>query len=441
MVLPIDIVTSLSKRLHSATHAESPTTSVACSDTLEKFRRLLKIGVPRDQVRRGMIQEGLNPGDLLGTSSDVPSSTATMMSSRDSNSDKKVRRKMFATLFPRSRTLPLGTSTEPTIWTRTLDAVDSICISSDTADSFDRSFAKCELSASASISFRRRSSAVSSTPDANIGIIDRGRAQNIAILLRGVKLSNDEWRRLILDFSADQVPFGTMKMLLQLWPSSTELKSICEYSQDPDTRKLGLADQFFYDLRDIPRLQQKLSCLVIKHSLPERMQELDDGAPSLIAGTIGFNVQTLSRFQQVKAFDDSQVTFLKRDVADIARFPKEIDLFRRIAKISVASLLSERAALDDTLKELYTEIQEVGDEKLKQELDMTQQLMRHFADEAHAKMSGLLVVMEQLNVAVTELHRYWEEDQGTPTDDIFAHIINFVDAFERETSVVTQQHP
>lgn len=103
-------------------------------------------------------------------------------------------------------------------------------------------------------------------------LLDLTRAQNVSIVLTRIKVPFPELRTAILQCDEDKLTIDHLKSIKNCLPTTEELELVRDY--DGDIGSLSKADQFFKEMLGIPRLAERLACMVYMRKFELDLEEL-----------------------------------------------------------------------------------------------------------------------------------------------------------------------
>ncbi|KAL6068783.1 Protein diaphanous 1 [Balamuthia mandrillaris] len=106
----------------------------------------------------------------------------------------------------------------------------------------------------------------------SVSVLDLQRANNVGILLAKFEVGFEQLKGCILNCDEKILTLDTCRSLVRLAPTKDEIELLTQFKGDKN--KLGMAEQFFLLIMDIPRLKERLQCFVYKKEFAERLQEL-----------------------------------------------------------------------------------------------------------------------------------------------------------------------
>ncbi|KAJ3280744.1 hypothetical protein HK104_000433, partial [Borealophlyctis nickersoniae] len=105
-----------------------------------------------------------------------------------------------------------------------------------------------------------------------IQLIERKRAQNMGIMLGGIRLSYPAIRNAILSFDGNVLSVERLQMLRQWAPTEEECDIVRAY--EGDFEELGSAERYIREVMDVPRLAHRLDCMLFWKTFDEEMEEV-----------------------------------------------------------------------------------------------------------------------------------------------------------------------
>ncbi|CAJ0645500.1 437_t:CDS:2, partial [Entrophospora sp. SA101] len=105
-----------------------------------------------------------------------------------------------------------------------------------------------------------------------ITLLDFSRANNIAIMLSKVKMSYSEIRDAILEIDDEKLSIENLKSIKKYVPTLQEQNLINQYTGD--LLALGNAENYFKNIIMIPRLAERLTCMIFRRKFENKVQKL-----------------------------------------------------------------------------------------------------------------------------------------------------------------------
>lgn len=103
-------------------------------------------------------------------------------------------------------------------------------------------------------------------------LLDLTRAQNVSIVLTRIKLPFPELRTALLQCDESKLSLDNLKSIRSCLPTAEELSLVRDY--DGDISALSKADQFFHEVLGIPRLAERLGCMIYMRKFELELEEL-----------------------------------------------------------------------------------------------------------------------------------------------------------------------
>ncbi|KAJ3031590.1 hypothetical protein HK097_005432, partial [Rhizophlyctis rosea] len=116
-----------------------------------------------------------------------------------------------------------------------------------------------------------------------ISLIERKRAQNMGIMLGGLRLSYPTIRVAIVNLDDRLLSVERLQRLRQWAPTEEECDIVRAWEGQVD--ELGAAEKYIREVMDIPRLAQRLDCMVFWKTFEEEMEEVVPDLDTLLAAT------------------------------------------------------------------------------------------------------------------------------------------------------------
>ncbi|SPO21738.1 related to Diaphanous protein homolog 1 [Ustilago trichophora] len=103
-------------------------------------------------------------------------------------------------------------------------------------------------------------------------LLDLTRAQNVSIVLTRIKVPFPELRTALLQCDETKLTVDNLRSIKSCLPTTEELELVRDY--DGDVGSLSKADQFFKEMLGIPRLSERLACMVYMRKFELDLEEL-----------------------------------------------------------------------------------------------------------------------------------------------------------------------
>ncbi|RHY27073.1 hypothetical protein DYB32_007069 [Aphanomyces invadans] len=291
--------------------APAPIAAPVAEDPPEmaKYKKLLKMGMPLQQVQLKMQAEGLNPALLDGTSSTLPVPNGVTNAPpkqvdlsqilKKSNSVKKPgtclhrHSEAYSFVVADEPVLPKKESVKPNVdmralfWTRIpVNVVQSTVWNtlSDTKvplENFDLEWM-----------FRKNPDATKKPDDdafkkkkenTAVLLLDSKTQQNVGIAIARFKLSPAEVKAGLLSMDKDAITVDHLSSLIALAPTLEEQDILKNYDGPVDV--LGGVEKFFLEMLSIPRYTQRIKCFRFSLQFEHRVLEIQAQVDTLSAAT------------------------------------------------------------------------------------------------------------------------------------------------------------
>lgn len=297
-----------------------------------------------------------------------------------------------------------------------------------------------------------------------ISLVDPKKSQNAALILGSMRLELSDIKRAILSLD-EKFPLQNVKALTTIAPSSEETDAVTGY--DGDVKMLALADRFFREIADIPRIDKRLNCWMFKKNFLTKIGEIKPGLESALeaanevqnskpflhmleiiltignflnagsakGNTYGFKLETLLKLNDTRS-SDNKTTLLQFIAQHIEnKEPETLGYAETLAHVEAASkvvvsvMQSEIADVRKGIKEIEGEIEQSRDSQLAG--DRFVEVMGEFKNMAIAEFETLNARFEELNKAVVAMAECFGEDpKNIKPEEFFALINNFNKMFE-----------
>ncbi|KAJ3170589.1 hypothetical protein HDU88_008491 [Geranomyces variabilis] len=306
-------------------------------------------------------------------------------------------------------------------------------------------------------------------PKKIITLIDGRRAQNIAIMLGGIRLSYADISRAIITMDDSVLSIERLQALRSWAPTAEECDIVRAY--EGDFEDVGNAERYIREVMDIPRLNQRLEHMLFRKRFEEEVEEvIPDMETVLLAcdqvrnskrlrsllkqvlvlgnylnGTSfrgdahGFKLEALLNLRDTRANGSKLLpTLLHYLVAKLEQTePDLIDFMREMPRVELAARVSI-PALFASIRELRRGIEAVASEtaelrKLADQPDDSSEdqflaVMEPFATRASVRVAGLEYQASVAEKNVNDLIAFFGDDPkeraGAP-EDFFALFTTF----------------
>ncbi|KAI9298202.1 FH2-domain-containing protein [Neoconidiobolus thromboides FSU 785] len=306
----------------------------------------------------------------------------------------------------------------------------------------------------------------------SITLLDFNRANNIAIALARMKMPFPAIRLAILEINDTRLSIDNLRSLENIAPTQDEIKIVKSYNGTIET--LGTAEKYMLQILDIPRLSERLNCMIFRRKFDSDLQDIKPELTTLNQVIIelktskrlsilleiilslgnylnantprgeakGFKLEALRLLKDVKAnttTSNRPITsflhyicqMLEDHWKDILKLKEDFKTIEAAARISVATLANNIYSLTQGVKRIETEIQQHKKLILKPENDRFIEVMEKFIASGSSISKSIKENGEKLESNLEELLTYFGEDSSsTKPEDFFNLIISFLDALE-----------
>ncbi|KAJ3551751.1 hypothetical protein NM688_g4527 [Phlebia brevispora] len=175
-------------------------------------------------------------------------------------------------------------------------------------------------------------------------LLDITRSQNIAIMLARVKVDLPGIRKALVEVDDEVFSVDELKAIGKQLPTAEEVTRIKDFG---DVSKLAKADQYFSQIMTIPRLSERLECLIYRRKLEVEIEEI---RPELnIVRNASQELRASLRLRKV--LQASDIYF--RDFSKLTPVTDGIDGRQRLERVYI-SWWRERLPIEFPYKGLWT---------------------------------------------------------------------------------------
>ncbi|CAI5737364.1 unnamed protein product [Hyaloperonospora brassicae] len=443
-------------------------TTVATKDSFARYRKMLKVGVPRGTVEEQMRIDGVIP-TALDVKGMFGTEQVTAPVVRDSRVTKKTKRRRWhwTEVAEVDRTAP---PSKGSLWTQVnekgahqrLSACSQAYIQelyvkeiTNLIESSER--VQLQTSATTAPTIHRARSA---KPD-KVQILKGNKAVNLEFAVKRVTRSFEKVARDVNILTAMYLQDTDIKTILAMWPSMAEEIALEEYSEDFDALKRS--EQFLVMIRSVPMAKEKLKCLLLKLELPSRAENLKQAA-GLVTRALNqlcssskftrvmhllrdfgnlaneefvtnyrarFSLRSLVTMTNTKSFDNTNTMldgFLHvlemEDDGNLSTFYDEIHLVLQCKSVSVDSLLSEMNQLREGHL-LVKSVARASNDAAGDDAILAHKAFTQFADEVDDKLRGVQTSLDAMKTSKHTFEAWFEEDSRAPLDGHLKAIVHF----------------
>eukprot|EP00798_Chlamydomonas_sp_ICE-L_P011720 gene11720-34449_t len=128
---------------------------------------------------------------------------------------------------------------------------------------------------------------------ASVRMVDRSRAHNISIILKGIRMSSGELREALLLMDDSKLSLEQLEDLAKTTPTQQEKASLALYIQGlhpdhhgvDDVLLLGDVERHFLEVAQVPDLDERLAALVYMRSFDDSLAHVKDLAALIVQPT------------------------------------------------------------------------------------------------------------------------------------------------------------
>ncbi|SAM77134.1 related to Diaphanous protein homolog 1 [Ustilago bromivora] len=302
-------------------------------------------------------------------------------------------------------------------------------------------------------------------------LLDLTRAQNVSIVLTRIKVPFPELRIAILQCDEDKLTIDHLKSVKNCLPTTEELELVRDY--DGDVGALSKADQFFKEMLGIPRLAERLACMVYMRKFELDLEELKpdlrilkhavdeiNGSAKfkvvlhtvLTIGNVlnsstfrgeaaGFQLGDLLKLKDTKPSNPSPATpsllhylvrVLNKTEKTLVGFLDDCSYVEAAARLSTQSIMQSITALitgyEAVQKEMAT-LQRIG---ISSQSDRFVDVTATFLRQSGPQIKALQLAGTTVQTSLTKLVSYFGEDPTqTKPEDFFGLVSSFGQALMR----------
>ncbi|KAJ9078460.1 hypothetical protein DSO57_1006241 [Entomophthora muscae] len=305
----------------------------------------------------------------------------------------------------------------------------------------------------------------------SITLIDLNRANNIAITLARMKMPFSAIKLAILEINDSRLSMDNLRSLESNAPTKEEIKIVKSYTGLVDN--LGTAEKYILQIMDIPRLSERLSCMIfrrrfnadIEELLPElqvmtqitselrkskRLKTLLEVALALgnylnadtpRGDAKGFKFEGLKLLKDVKANPKTDgiplssllhylAWILEENWNDVFKIRDEFPSLEAAARVSVTTLTNNIYSLSQGVKQVNFELRAHKKLISLPENDQFILTMEAFVIKASRAAFEVKESGDKLERNLEEMLTYFGEDSSTKPEDFLNFIIGFLDSLE-----------
>lgn len=302
-------------------------------------------------------------------------------------------------------------------------------------------------------------------------LLNLTRAQNVSIVLTRIKIPFAEMRAAILQCDESKLSIDHLKSINKCLPTTEELGLVRDY--DGDISTLSKADQFFKEMLGIPRLSERLACMVYMRTfeldleeikpdlriLKHAVDEINGSAKFksvlhtvLTIGNVlnsstfrgeaaGFQLNDLLKLKDTRPSQPTPATptllhylvrVLNKTDKTLVGFLDDCSHVEAAARLSTTSIMASIAALitgHGTIKQETAILQKVG---ISSQSDRFVDVTAEFLRQSSPQLKALQLAEKTVSASLTKLLTYFGEDPSqTKPEDFFGLVSSFGQALMR----------
>lgn len=116
-----------------------------------------------------------------------------------------------------------------------------------------------------------------------VTLLEINKANQIGILMARLKVSSSEIKGAIISLKDDFLSLETLKALRLFSPTLEEINTMNSFTGQ--ISQLAISDQFFFSIKDIPRLKSRIGSMIYRRTFADDIQELEPELEVLRAAT------------------------------------------------------------------------------------------------------------------------------------------------------------
>ena len=428
-----------------------------------KFFKMLKVGLPPENIKLKMKEEGLDPSfiekpfDEMVFLSDAPTSTASAaigVPSKVAAADKaKLPRKKKL----HWKALDASKVGSDSLWA---DKDDGMNITLDEAE-FNQLFVESQAVVKVV-----KEEVKEGNKKKRVNLVDMKRAQNGGIALARIKISFSEVKEKIQRMEDDGFTTDQLRSLEEYLPTQDEIFLIKAFKGDREM--LGQAEKYMLEMMNSPTAARRIQCMIFKQQFKGRITEsktvitkienacddvkmsvrlkkvlktilkvgnqMNDGADHL-----GFTLDALLKLQSAKAFDKKTsvlqyvITLIQRNDENCLLFPEDLGNVAEASRLTLESVLSDHATLRQNLDKTCRVMTDLAEQD---GTDAASGSMASFLAKARQICDDLDALIASVQKKYEGLLAYFGEEPNMQSSDFFSTLSRFILEFSQERELV-----
>lgn len=226
-----------------------------------------------------------------------------------------------------------------------------------------------------------------------LSVIVERRAQNCIILLKKLKMTNEEIADTIISMDkSEELPKDMCEQLLKYVPTKEEIQLLSAHEHEID--QMAAADRFLFEMSKIDHYEERLKCLYFKKKFSERMGDVSPKVGAVLNASLeikkskclrkllqlilafgnymnsghrgsayGFEIDGINRTCDTKSSIDKNITFLhylalivEKKFPELLKLEQELKHVKPAAKVHMEEVEADLNILRDGFKLIKSEL-------------------------------------------------------------------------------------
>lgn len=292
-----------------------------------------------------------------------------------------------------------------------------------------------------------------------ISLIDPKKAQNSAIVLGSMRMDFKVIRKAILDLDEEVLTLEQIKALKDIAPTSDEVAAVNEYTGDYDL--LGPTEQFYKNIVDIPRLDQRLTCWMFKIKFPSAITNVAPDIENLLTAAkqmldadlfhgllekilavgnylntgkavYGFEMSALNKLKDTKATGARIdllryiLLFVEKQYPQLMGWVDQLDRIEAATRVSTTNVQNELNELQTGLNQVLQEV-DLADQRESGERDLFSMTMKEFIADSSDRLAEEQANYQKMMTTLNELRdAYGEDPKKYKPEEFVANMHQFI---------------
>lgn len=295
-----------------------------------------------------------------------------------------------------------------------------------------------------------------------ISLLDQKRANNVEIMLKGLKMNNVEVKNSLQKMDEDALTAEELNAIKSNIPTIEEIKLLETY--DGPLAELGNAERFFLAIGAIPLLEVRINALAFKKTFSATSQEVEESISQISksvklirsdnrlhkiieyilaignylngntprGGSFGFKIAGLRKLIDVRSPQDSSITLMHFLADKLEKnFPNLVEVFKEFgpvhtaAKENLQDSLAEVSKLNSGLAPIVNQLSSATCDPV------FKSVLGSFVPSATKKMEIIFKSAEKLQNDYKDMLTFYGEPPTTKSDEFFSILSDFASGLER----------